>query len=122
MLILEVLGGHRTPTAAAKELSVSVTRFYMLEKQALEAMVLACEPKSRGPKRSADKEIERLQKKVEKLEKECARRQSLIRLSQRALGIRKPAKPERKPGGRRPKRATVRALKVASQLDSGDNE
>lgn len=122
MLILEVLGGVRTPTDAAKELGVSATRYYMLEKQGLEALVQACEPKSRGPKRSADKEIARLRKKVEQLERECARRQSLIRLSQRALGIRKPAKAKRKAGKRKPKRATVRALKVASQLDSGDNE
>jgi len=118
MLILEVLGGHRTPSDAARALNVSVTRYYMLEKQGLEAMVLACEPKNRGPRRSPDKEIERLQKKVDRLEKECARRQSLIRLSQRALGVRKAQTPKRTPGKRKPKKATVRALKVARQLDA----
>lgn len=118
MLILEVLGGQRTPTDAARELGVSVTRYYGLEANALEALVEACEPKRRGPRRSADAHIATLEKKVAQLERECARRQSLIRLSQRALGLGKPAEPVRKPGKRGPKRPVVRALKAASQLDS----
>ncbi len=117
MLILEVLGGHRTPTDAARELSVSVTRYDMLEKQGLEGRIEAVEPKARGPKRSSEKQVAALERKVAALERECARRQSLLRLSQRALGIRQAKEPERKPGARKPKRATVRALKAASQLD-----
>ncbi len=117
-LILEVLAGQRTPTDAARELGVSVTRYYGVEAQALEALVAACEPKPRGPHRSASALIAKLEKKVAQLEKECARRQALIRLSQRALGLGKPAEPERKPGKRGPKRPVVRALKAASQLDT----
>ena len=64
MLILEVLGGTRTPTDAARVLGVSTTRYYGLEKQGLEALVAACEPKSRGPRRSADKRIAALEKQV----------------------------------------------------------
>ena len=117
-LILEVLAGLRTPNDAARELGVSPTRYYMLEAQGLEALVEACEPKRRGPRVSAQAQIAKLEKKVAQLEKECARRQSLIRLSQRALGLGKPAEPERKPGKRGPKRPVVRALKAATQLDN----
>jgi hypothetical protein len=117
-LILEVLAGQRTPVDAARELGVSVTRYYGLEAQGLEALVEACEPKRRGPRVSAQTQIAKLEKKVAQLEKECARRQSLLRLSQRALGLGKPSEPERTPGKRGPKRPVVRALKVATQLDT----
>ena len=117
MLILEVLGGARTPAQAAQALGVSTTRYYGIESRALGALVAACEPRGRGPRKSADKQIAALQRKVEGLERECARRQSLLRLSQRTLGV-SPSKPaKKKPGAkRRPKRATVRALRAAAQL------
>jgi len=117
MLILEVLGGARTPTQAAQALGVSTARYYALESRALGGLLSACEPRGRGPRKSADKQIASLQRKVEQLERECARRQSLVRLSQRTLGV-SPSKPAKnKPGSkRRPKRATVRALRAAAQL------
>ena len=57
-----------------------------------------------------------LERKVEHLERECARRQSLLRLSQRALGVPPSQTAAAKPGKRKPKKPTVRALRVAAQL------
>ena len=47
--ILEVLAGGRTPTQAAQALGVSLGRYYLLEDNALAALVAACEPQPRGP-------------------------------------------------------------------------
>jgi hypothetical protein len=126
MLILEVLGGQRTPSEAATALGVSTTRYYGLETQALEGLIGACERRGRGPRRSLDKELERLEREVKRLEKECARRQTLLRLSQRALGVVAPSRTEPKgkeaagdKGKRRrnPKRATARALQAAAHIE-----
>jgi len=119
-LILEVLGGMRTPADAASALGVSTARYYGLEAQALEGLVHACERRSPGRVRTHDSQIAVLEAKVAQLERECARRQALIRLSQRTLGVAKPAQPPAPaPGKRRRKRPRVRALKAAAELDKG---
>lgn len=119
LIILEVLGGIRTPADAASVLGVSTTRYYGLEATALEAMVKSCERRPPGRARTQDGEIAALKSKIAQLERECARRQALIRLSQRALGVSKPTAPEpAAPGKRRRKRPVVRALKAAAQLDA----
>jgi hypothetical protein len=115
MLVLEVLGGGRTPSDAAAALGVSVVRYYVLEARALSGLVKGCEPRSRGPGRSNTLQVTQLQRKVEQLERECSRRQSLLRLSQRALGL-LPSQPAKKSGKRRPKKPTVRALRAAAEL------
>lgn len=116
-LILEVLGGLRTPTDAAKALGVSAQRYYGLEAQALEGLVHACERRGPGRQRTPGGLIAALEAKVAQLERECARRQALLRVSQRTLGLAKPAElPAPSPGKRRRKPA-VRALKAAAELD-----
>ncbi len=115
--ILEVLAGMRTPTDAARALTVSVPRYYALEARGLEGLVLACEPRGRkGRRRNPEREVERLRKEVERLEKECARRQALLRAASRAVGL-GPA--SAKPDGKRRRRPVVRALKAAGVLRSG---
>lgn len=119
LVILEVLGGLRTPTDAANVLGLSTTRYYGLEANALEAMVRSCERRAPGRSRTHDGEVAALKEKIAQLERECARRQAVIRLSQRALGVSKPAAPEpAAPGKKRRKRPVVRALKAAAQLDA----
>lgn len=123
LVVLEVLGGQRTPTEAATALGVSTARYYMLETQALTGLVTACEPRARGPRRSPVKQIERLEHEVKRLEKECARRQTLLRMSQRALGLVAPTRPEAddKPNGgkrkRKARRPAARALHAAAHLE-----
>lgn len=116
-LILEVLGGIRTPTDAAKALGVSTQRYYGLEAQALEGLIQACERRGPGRQRTTGGHIAALEAKVAQLERECARRQALIRVSQRTLGLAKPAEPAPAERGKRRRRPAVRALKAAAELD-----
>jgi hypothetical protein len=116
-LILEVLGGQRTPTDAAKALGVSSQRYYGLEAQALEGLVHACERRGPGRQRGPDGRIAELEAKVVQLERECARRQALIRISQRTLGLAKPAEPPPSSSGKKRRKPAIRALKAAAEMD-----
>jgi hypothetical protein len=119
-VILEVLGGNRSPADAAAAVGMSVPRYYQLEARALEGLVSACEPRSVGPRRSPEREVEKLRRENVRLERECARTRALLRMSQRAIGVSapKPAPAKGQPGekGKRPRRPTARALKVAEGL------
>jgi hypothetical protein len=115
--ILEVLAGARTPTQAAAALSVSVPRYYQLETRALRGLVEACESKPRGRARSVDKELAAVHREQERLQRELTRQQSLVRITQRHLGLAPPTpagKPA--PGKKRRRRPVARALTAAQQL------
>ena len=118
--ILEVLAGVRTPTDAAGALGVSLPRYYALEVRALEGLLLACERRPRGPRRSAEREVGKLRREMERLQREAARAQALLRAAQRAVGLRPPdtAKPKADPSGkkRRRRRPTTRALRAVALL------
>ncbi len=117
--VLEVLAGSATPLDAAKALSVSAPRYYALESRALEGLVTACEPRSKGRTRTPEMELVALRKEHERLQRECARAQALARASQRVVGLSAP-KPEKEPGekGKRRKKPVVRALRAATALKS----
>jgi len=55
--ILEVLAGVRSPADAAKTLEISLPRYYLLEQRALAGLLAACEPRAKGPGRSAEHQI-----------------------------------------------------------------
>ena len=117
--ILEVLAGARTPTDAAKTLGVSLPRYYALEVRALDGLLQACEPRTKGRKRTPEREAERVKREMEKLERECARTQALLRVAQRSVGLSPAPKPQTKPEPgmkRRKRRGTARALKAAMLL------
>lgn len=115
-MILDVLGGQRTPTDAAGQLGVSLVRYYVLESRALEAMVAACEAKPKGRVVTPQKQIAALEAQIARLERQIARQQTLLRLAQRAVGIAAPPKPPVK--GKRQRKPTVRALRAADLLRS----
>lgn len=121
-VILEVLAGTMTPTGAAKVLGCSPARYYGIEAKALDGMLAACEPRPQGYVRTPERELAALRKQNARLERECARYQSLSRAAQRAAGL-SAAKVERAKAspGKRKRKPTVRALKLAEQLraDSG---
>lgn len=120
-VVLEVLGGGRTPSDAAAVLSTSLPRYYAIEAKALGGLVAACEPTTPGKKRTSEAEISALKKELERAKREAARYQALVRASQRTIGIAAPtAKPKEK--GKRRKRPTVRALKAAGLLHSAATE
>jgi hypothetical protein len=117
--ILEVLAGARTPTEAAAALAVSVPRYYQLENAALKGLLAACTPKSRGPVPSPDKELTALRRENQRLRHEVTRQQTLVRAAQRTVGLpAPPPTPATKPGKRRRRQPTARALSVANRLQA----
>ena len=121
-VLLEVLAGARTTTDAAAALGMSLVRYYQVEARALQGLLAGCEsrPKGRGP--SPDTRLALLEKEKQRLTRELARQQSLVRLSQRALGLPPPPAPAGKATpGKRKRRPTNRALRMAERLLTEDN-
>jgi hypothetical protein len=118
-VILEVLAGLRSPPQAAVALAVSLPRYYVVELRALQGLLAACEARPKGRVRTAQSELAALRRQCEQLKRQCDRQQSLLRLSQRAVGLpaATAAAPARSKGKkRRQRKPTVRALRVAAQL------
>lgn len=120
-VILEVLAGECSPTAAAGSLEVSLPRYYQLETRALEGMVAALEPRPKGKQPSLAGRLAQLEKQLQQAHRECARQQALVRVTQRSLGLaaQPPTakdSPRRDSAGRKKRRPMVRALKAARTL------
>jgi hypothetical protein len=131
--ILEVLAGVRRPSEAAVALGTSLPRYYLLERRALTGLVVACEPRSKGPRMDSARRVAALERENLRLRRECDRQHALVRAAERSLGLTMPAvKPlaKGKPGSadsgtkkqRRPRRPTIRALKVARMLQADQPE
>lgn len=127
--ILEVLAGVRSPPDAANTLEISLPRYYLLEQRALAGLLAACEPRAKGPGRSVEREIAKLQRELAASQRECARQQALLRAAQRAVGLAPPQPPNAtlKNGAKktRRRRPTARALRAARAIEvnsSGPNE
>jgi hypothetical protein len=122
--ILEVLAGARTPTAAAQALGVSLPRYYLLEVQALHAMLLACEARQHGRRPSAESALAALRRECEQLRRDCARQQALVRAAQRSIGLPPPAmsKPPADGKKHRRRRPTARALRAVARLQAAATE
>jgi hypothetical protein len=114
-MILEVLGGGRTPTDAALALEISVPRYYVLEARALKGLLKACGRRTKGRKRTAESELLHLAEELRRTRSERDRLGALLRASQRTLGIAAPQKPE-KAAKKRRRRPQVRALRASRSL------
>jgi len=95
-VVLEVLAGQRDTGSASVELGVSLSRYYVLEARGVEGLVKALEPRPKGKQKSLQVELREARAEVVQLQREVARSQSLLRVSQRGLGVKTPAQPERK--------------------------
>ncbi len=125
-LILDVLGGNRTPGDAAQAMGLSVARFYVIEQRAILGLVAACEtPATRGPSPDLQVQIQRLEADNRRLNQALLRQQAIVRSTQRGLGITNPRPPPAAtvtPGakttgkGRRKRRPMVRALRQARRV------
>ncbi len=126
-VILEVLAGLRSAPQAAAALKISVNHYYLLERQALQGLVAACEPRPKGQRVDQQRQLRALEQALERSRRDCQRQAALVRATQRAVGL--PATPspaETAPGkGRRgkhgksaPRRRTtsIRALRMARRL------
>lgn len=119
--VLEVLAGALAPGDAAREVGVSLARYYQLELRALSGLVAACEARRRARGRAPGDDPASLRRECERLRRECARQQALARAARRAIGL-SPAPPAPAAEGgpkRRKRRPTARALRVAAQLKQG---
>lgn len=123
-VILENWAGVRAPPQAAVALGVSLPRYYQLEQRAVGALVAVCEPRPRGPGPNLERQLRTLERQLATSRRDCARLQALLRTSQRTFGLPATESPSGKngsaakpaPGKRRPKKPTVRALKLARSL------
>jgi len=133
-VVLEVLAGVRTPTAAAAALNIRLPRYYLLEQRAVQGLIAACEPRRRGRTVSPDRRLAQLERDLAVARRDLGRHQALTRRSQRALGLSAPAavSPGSTPVGkgqkagtavpkRRKRRASIRALRAARLLQAGDS-
>lgn len=113
--VLEVLAGLRSCPQAAEALGLSLPAYYNLESRALEALVNGCMPVAKGRQKGPTSQV--LERKCQKLQQEVQRYQALVRAQQRSTGLTPPPAPT-KAKGKRCRRPTVRALKVAQQLNA----
>jgi hypothetical protein len=119
--ILEVLAGLRSPAQAATALGLSLPRYYQVEGRALQGLVTACEAKPRGRTPSVDRELSTLRRQQQRLQREVARQQALVRLAQRAVGLPPPAPRPASTRGKKRRRPTARAVRVAQHLRQQDD-
>jgi hypothetical protein len=118
--ILEVLGGARTTTDAAQAIGVTLPRYYHLEARALEGLLAACEPGKPGRGPNPTRELEALRKRCVRLEREVGRQQALVRAAHRLAGVGPVVPMKSRPGKKRPRRPTARALVAAVVLRSSE--
>jgi hypothetical protein len=112
-VVLEVLAGSRTPPQAAEALGLSLSRYYQMEAHAVVGLIAACDARPPGPQPDGQTELRNVKKELERVKRDLVRSQSLVRLTQRTVGVAppSPAKP-----GKRKRRPMVRALHLAEQL------
>ena len=121
-IVLDVLAGMRSTSAAATALDISPVRYYAIEARAIGGLIAACAPKASGPQPlgSDPKELARLTADRTRLEQETARLRAVLRSTQRHLGVKEPPVPEKPTApGKKPRkgrRPAVRALTVVRQL------
>jgi hypothetical protein len=112
-VVLDVLAGSRTPPQAAETLGVSLPRYYQLEARALGGLVAACESRPRGRRPDVEAELGGVRKELDRVKRELARSQSLVRLTQRTIGVAPPAPAK---AGKRRRKPLVRAMRRAEEL------
>jgi len=124
-IVLEVLAGMRTPCEAASTLGLSVSCYYLLERKALQGLLDGCQPQPKGcPAPGPERQLARLQKELDKSRQECLRQASLVRATQRAMGlpaVAKPAGPSKADSGKqgrktKRRRPSIRAMRAAKTL------
>lgn len=117
-VILEVLAGLRTPMQGAEALQLSLPRYYQLEARGLSGLLEACEPKPKGRQANPAHEMTMIQRENERLRRDLGRQQSLVRLTQRSIGLSPPAPSAPKSSGKkgRKRKPVVRALSMAARL------
>ncbi len=119
-VILETLSGSRGTEDASRAMGVSLSRYYVLETRALQGLIAALEPRSKGRRQRPEQEMEKLRRDKQRLERDLARSQALVRAAQRSMGIAAATSESKVRGkGRRRRRVTTRAMRAVAVLRSG---
>jgi hypothetical protein len=121
-VLLEVLAGVRTPQQAAEALGLSLPGFYQLEERALAQLQVGCDVRPRGRQVTDESKVATLTREVERLKQEVGRYQTLVRLTQRTVGVPAPVTPAKTAGKRRKRKPMVRAMRRAERLRAEANE
>jgi hypothetical protein len=120
-VVLEVFAGLRTPQQGAEALAMSLAGYYQLEGRAMHGLLEACEPKPRGRQPDPEREMTVIRRENERLRRDLGRQQSLVRVTQRTIGLSPPPPPPKttaKTSGKktRKRKPVVRALALATRL------
>jgi hypothetical protein len=117
-VVLEVLAGLRTPLQAAEAIGRSEAGYYQLETRALRGLLEACVPKPKGRQANPAGGLAQLQRENERLRRDLQRQMSLVRVTQRSIGLTPPPAPPPKAAGKkkRQRKPVVRALSLATRL------
>jgi hypothetical protein len=120
--ILEVVSGERGSYEAAEALGISPMRYYALEGRALQGMVTALEPRSRGPRGPRPEDVLRkTEAERDRLRREVGRLESLLRVIRKGYRLEEPKAKGKGKGKRRPKRGTrAKELVARLRMASGD--
>lgn len=120
--ILQTLSGIKATSEVCADLGISMGRYYQLESQALQGMILALEPKKRGKQATPRSTIESLEREKRRLAREVRRYQSLLRASHRGLAVPAPKgeKSAAKKRARRGERGKTVLKTLMKRLDESD--
>jgi len=131
-VLLEVLAGLRATGSAAQELGVTPMRYYQIEERAIGGLIVACEPRPSGlpPERRDAKELAKLREQMRRQTQELNQARSVLRTTQRQLGVATAAGPivvkagsagkGGAPTKHKVRRPTVRALTMVRRLLKAD--
>ena len=89
-VVMEVLSGMKGPLEAADSLSISMNRYYVLEARALEGLVRAMEPRARGRTATSEQKVKDLTTEVARLTRDLDRSRSVLRMTERTIGLQAP--------------------------------
>lgn len=123
-LVLEVLAGELNPSEAAEILQVGLSRYYQMEKRALEGLIRACAaPERKGRQKNEAARIQKLERELQTQQREYRRAQALLRAAQKIGGIATAVaevRGRKSKNGRKRRKPMARALKAAQTLCKED--
>lgn len=131
-VLLEVLAGLRATGSAAQELGITPMRYYQIEERAIGGLIAACEPRPSGlpPERRDAQELAKLREQIRRQTQELNQARSVLRTTQRQLGVATAAGPivvkagsagkGGAPTKHKVRRPTVRALTMVRRLLKAD--
>lgn len=119
-VILEVLSGMRGPQEASEAIGISSMRYYALENRALQGMINALEPRSRGRRCAGPQDaLMKSRQEADRLRRELDRTHALLRLVRKSCSIREPVAGRKSNGRPRRRQPQKRMKRLLMKLTDG---